>query len=162
MARTAGGRGSCRAARAMYAGSPGGSPSLASATLAGHPVGWTGGTSRAVAGYKRDRGRFREASWMLDAPKMAPLAGPEEGKMKERETRAGLVDVRDQQWDSLRALIRGLEEERDLQGLAAVAEMSLMGLRQLCERPVTCEELDRQLESLRQLKLDEFEAGEEL
>ncbi len=82
--------------------------------------------------------------------------------MKGEETRAALAGAREQQWDAFRALIRGLEEERDLQGLAAVAEMSLTGLRQLCERPVTCEELDQQLDSLRQLKLDEFEAGEEL
>lgn len=66
-----------------------------------------------------------------------------------------------QQWDTLRALVRGLEEERDLRGLAAIAETSLMGLRQLCERPVTCEQLDEMLDTLRRLELDEFEMGEE-
>ncbi len=90
------------------------------------------------------------------------LAGLKEGKVKGKGTEAVLQETRGQQWDSLRALIRGLEEERDLQGLAAVAEMSLMGLRQLCERPVTCKELDQLLDGLRQLTLDEFEAGEEL
>jgi len=68
---------------------------------------------------------------------------------------------REQQWDSLRILIRELEEERDLEGLAAIGEMSLMALRQLCERPVTCEALDELLDTLRQLKLDAWEMGEE-
>lgn len=54
-----------------------------------------------------------------------------------------------------------MEEERDLQGLASIAEMTLVGLRQLCERPVTCEELDEMLEALRGLKLDSWELGEE-
>jgi hypothetical protein len=67
---------------------------------------------------------------------------------------------RGQQWDSLRALIRQLEEERDLEGLAAIGEMSHMALRQLCERPVTCDELDGLLDSLRGLKLDAWEMGE--
>ncbi len=81
--------------------------------------------------------------------------------MKGKQTEAVLAGSREQQWDALRALVRGLEEERDLQGLAAVAEMSLVRLRQLCERPVTCVELDQMLETLRELKLDAWEMGEE-
>jgi len=68
---------------------------------------------------------------------------------------------REQKWAVLRALVRELEEERDLQGLAAIAEMGLSGLRQMCERPVTCEALYEMLERLRGLRLDAWEAGEE-
>ncbi len=79
--------------------------------------------------------------------------------MESRE--AVLPELRGEQWDVLRSLIRGLQEERDLQGLAAVAEMGLMALRQMCERPVTCESLDEMLDCLRGLKLDAWEMGEE-
>jgi hypothetical protein len=85
----------------------------------------------------------------------------EADRMTGKETEAAVVSVRAQQWDAVRALVRGLEEERDLEGLAAVAEMGLMGLRKLCERPVTCEELDQLLDTLRRLKLDAWEMGEE-
>ena len=84
-----------------------------------------------------------------------------------RRTMAGqsadtlLPASRQQKWETLRALVRELEEERDLQGLASIAEMALLGLRQLCERPVTCDELDEMLEALRGLKLDPWELGEE-
>lgn len=81
--------------------------------------------------------------------------------MKGRGSAAVLPASRGHQWDVVRALVRELEEERDLEGLAAIAEMSLMGLRQLCERPVTCEELNELLEGVRGLKLDAWELGEE-
>ncbi len=68
---------------------------------------------------------------------------------------------REQQWETLRTLVRQLEEERDLRGLAAIGEMSLGGLRQMCERPETCEKLDEMLETLRRLRLDLFEMGDE-
>ncbi len=72
-----------------------------------------------------------------------------------------VVASREQKWEAVRSLVRDLEEERDLQGLAAIAEMGLAGLRQMCERPVTCEALYEMLVRLRGLKLDSFEAGEE-
>jgi hypothetical protein len=72
-----------------------------------------------------------------------------------------LSELRGEQWASLRMLIRGLEEEHDLQGLASVTEMGLLALRQLCERPTTCSELDELLEGLRRLRLDAWEMGEE-
>ncbi len=72
-----------------------------------------------------------------------------------------LPELRGEQWDTLRALVRGLEEEHDLEGLASVAEMGLMALRQLCERPTTCSELDDLLEGIRGLRLDAWEMGEE-
>ncbi|MHB0868906.1 MAG: hypothetical protein ACYC5J_05560 [Chloroflexota bacterium] len=81
--------------------------------------------------------------------------------MKGKGSSALLPASRGQRWDVVRALVRELEEERDLEGLAAIAEMSLIGLRQLCERPATCEELNELLEGLRQLKLDAWELGEE-
>ncbi len=81
--------------------------------------------------------------------------------MEGESSEAMVVSSRQQQWDAFRSLVQGLEEERDLEGLASIAEKSLMGLRQLCERPVTCTELDQLLDGLRQLKLDAFELGEE-
>ncbi len=57
----------------------------------------------------------------------------------------------------LEASIREMGEERDLGGLAAVAEASLRALRQLVERPVTCSELDEMLERLERLNLDDWE-----
>lgn len=89
------------------------------------------------------------------------LASTEEGKMRGRGIEVLLPASRGQQWDVVRSLIRELEEERDLQGLAAMAEMGLMALRQMCERPTTCGELDQLLEGLRRLQLDEWEMGEE-
>ncbi len=72
-----------------------------------------------------------------------------------------LVASTEQKWEAVRTLVRDLEEERDLQGLAAIAEMGLAGLRQMCERPVTCEALYEMLVRLRGLKLDAYELGEE-
>jgi hypothetical protein len=68
---------------------------------------------------------------------------------------------REQKWEALRTLVRDLEEERDLEGLAAVAEMGLVALRQMCERPMTCEALYEMLERLRGLRLDSWELGDE-
>jgi hypothetical protein len=70
-------------------------------------------------------------------------------------------ELREQQWESLRSLVRGLEEDNDLEGLASIAETGLVALRQLCERPITCSELDQLLDGLRRLQLDAFELGEE-
>ena len=81
--------------------------------------------------------------------------------MEGKGAEALLSASRGRQWDSVRALVRELSEERDLHGLAAIAEMSLMRLRQLCERPVTCEALDEMLETLRRLNLDAWETGDE-
>jgi len=101
------------------------------------------------------------ACWLeRGAGRVTILVVVEVGRMVSKKSEAP-VELRDQQWDAVRALVRGLEEERDLQGLAALAEMGLMGLRQLCERPITCEDLDRLLETLRGLNLDAWEMGEE-
>ena len=50
------------------------------------------------------------------------------------------------QWDSIRSLVRGSDEEHDLEGLAPRADIGLLALRQLCERPLTREELDELLD----------------
>lgn len=84
-----------------------------------------------------------------------------EGRMTGKGADASIAASMDSLWESFRVLIRVLEDERDLQGLASVAETSLVGLRQLCERPVTCEQLDEMLAQLRGLKLDPWELGEE-
>lgn len=81
--------------------------------------------------------------------------------MAGRSVEKAVVASRGEQWDSLRSLVAGLEGERDLEGLAAVAETALVALRELCERPVTCQELDEMLGQLRALKIDAFEMGEE-
>ncbi len=65
-----------------------------------------------------------------------------------------------ERWAELEASIREMGEERDLGGLAAVAEASLRALRQLVERPVTCSELDEMLERLERLNLDDWEMEE--
>lgn len=74
---------------------------------------------------------------------------------------SALPEVRGEQWESLRTLVRSLEEEHDLEGLASVVEMGLVALRQMCERPTTCSELDELLEGVRGLRLDAWEMGEE-
>ena len=81
--------------------------------------------------------------------------------MNRQRTQGSVSAAREEQWETLHSLIRDLEEERDLRGLAKVAETSLASLRQLCERPVTCEELNEMLERVRALKLDAFEIEED-
>lgn len=63
--------------------------------------------------------------------------------------------------EEIRLRIRHLAEERDLVGLAVVAEKSLRELRMLCERPNTCSELGEMLDGLERLKLDALETDEE-
>ena len=60
--------------------------------------------------------------------------------------------ARQAQLESLGSLIRELEANHDVEGLAVVAEMSLFRLRQLCERAATCEELDVMLKSLARVR----------
>ncbi|GEM_PF-4076413 len=74
--------------------------------------------------------------------------------MEGKSAKALASTQRDQQWESLRYLIHQLEEESDLEGMAAVSEMGLTALRQMCERPTTCEALDQMLEMLRELDYD--------
>ncbi|HEX9017221.1 MAG TPA: hypothetical protein VF960_14620 [Chloroflexota bacterium] len=68
---------------------------------------------------------------------------------------------RERQIEDLKTGIRRLAEERDLAGLADIAEASLLRLRQLIERPATCGDLDDMLETLSRLELDDWETSEE-
>lgn len=54
----------------------------------------------------------------------------------------------------LSILARQMGDEGDLYGLATVAEVSLTTLRQLCERPESCSDLDELLSRLRALKIE--------
>ena len=62
--------------------------------------------------------------------------------------------------DEVRAIIQKLGAERNLKGLVAVAMMSVSELRMLCERPVTCADLNEMQDALDRLLLDEPEEEE--
>lgn len=77
--------------------------------------------------------------------------------MRDEETPNTPSTLREDRLETGRALIRAMGEERALRELAAMAQMSLKELRQLCERPVTCSVLDEMLFDLEQLNLDAWE-----
>lgn len=49
-------------------------------------------------------------------------------------------------------IIDQMESIQDLEGLAGVTEYGLSRLRFLCERPVTCDQLDAMIRDLREIK----------
>ena len=81
--------------------------------------------------------------------------------MRDEETPNTPSTLGEDRLETGRGLVRAMGDERALRELAAMANMSLRELRQLCERPATCSLLDTMLFDLEKLDLDAWELEEE-